>query len=99
MAAVDLNQDGIDDLAIGAPGHGAIDLTYTGSVFVYFGHSGTGLSMEPDVTIYLNKTTTTMTAGTKDRKDTLAGLGFSLRGMDLTGTGYRDLQVGIAKTA
>ncbi|KAF9302490.1 Glycosylphosphatidylinositol specific phospholipase D1 [Mortierella antarctica] len=93
MAVVDLNQDGIDDLAIGAPGHGAIDLTYTGSVFVYFGHSGTGLSMEPDVTIYLNKTTTTMTAGTKDRKDTLAGLGFSLRGMDLTGTGYRDLVI------
>ncbi|KAG0331686.1 Glycosylphosphatidylinositol specific phospholipase D1, partial [Podila horticola] len=89
MAVVDLNQDGIDDLAIGAPGHGAIDLTYTGSVFVYFGHLDTGLSMEPDVTIYLNKTTTT--AGIKSRKDTLAGLGYSLQGMDLTGTGYRDL--------
>ncbi|KAG0068399.1 Glycosylphosphatidylinositol specific phospholipase D1, partial [Podila epicladia] len=93
MAVVDLNQDGIDDLAIGAPGHGANDLTYTGSVFVYFGHSGTGLSMEPDVTIYLNKTTTATTVGTKDRKDTLAGLGFSLQGMDLTGTGHRDLVI------
>ncbi|KAF9213936.1 Glycosylphosphatidylinositol specific phospholipase D1 [Podila verticillata] len=91
MAVVDLNQDGIDDLAIGAPGHGAIDLTYTGSVFVYFGHSGTGLSMTPDVTIYLNKTTAT--AGTKDEKDTLAGLGYKLRGMDLTGSGYQDLVI------
>lgn len=91
MAVVDLNQDGIDDLAIGAPGHGAIDLSYTGSVFVYFGHSGTGLSMTPDVTIYLNKTTAT--AGSKDQKDTLAGLGYKLRGMDLTGTGYQDLVI------
>ncbi|KAF9347341.1 integrin subunit alpha 8 [Mortierella sp. AD094] len=94
LAVVDLNQDGIDDLAIGAPGHGAKDLKYDGSVFVYFGHAGSGLSEKPDLVLYHNRT--------KDEKDkvprginTLAGLGYVLQGLDVTGSGYKDLVIGM----
>ncbi|KAF9167425.1 Glycosylphosphatidylinositol specific phospholipase D1 [Mortierella sp. AD010] len=94
LAVVDLNQDGIDDLAIGAPGHGAKDLKYDGSVFVYFGHAGTGLSEKPDLVLYHNRT--------KDEIDkvprgmnSLAGLGYVLQGLDVTGSGYKDLVIGM----
>ncbi|KAG0360889.1 hypothetical protein BC939DRAFT_444247 [Gamsiella multidivaricata] len=94
LAVVDLNQDGIDDLAIGAPGHGAKDLKYDGSVYVYFGHKGSGLSEKPDLVIRHDRT--------KDAKqkipkgmDTLGGLGYILQGLDLTGSGYVDLVVGM----
>ncbi|KAF9186673.1 Glycosylphosphatidylinositol specific phospholipase D1, partial [Haplosporangium sp. Z 27] len=94
LAVVDLNQDGIDDLAIGAPGHGAKHLKYDGSVFVYFGHAGSGLSEEPDLVLYHDRT--------KDEHDdvpkgmnTLAGLGYVVQGLDLTGSGFKDLVIGM----
>ena len=43
---VDLNRDGIDDLAVGAPTVGMELFYYDGRVHVYFG-SATGLSEQP----------------------------------------------------
>ncbi|KAF9118441.1 Glycosylphosphatidylinositol specific phospholipase D1 [Mortierella sp. 14UC] len=94
LAVVDLNEDGIDDLAIGAPGQGAKDMVYGGSVFVYFGRPGRGLNNTPDVIIYHDRT--------KDRAldipisvAALAGLGYVVEGLDLTGSGFKDLVVGM----
>ena len=94
LAVVDLNEDGIDDLAIGAPGHGAKDMVYGGSVFVYFGRRGQGFNSTPDVIIHHDRT--------KDRAldipqsvGALAGLGYVIEGLDLTGSGFKDLVVGM----
>ena len=46
LAVVDLNRDGIDDLAVGAPTVGFEEFFYDGRVHVYFG-SVSGLSATP----------------------------------------------------
>jgi glycosylphosphatidylinositol phospholipase D len=43
MSVVDLNKDGIDDLAVSAPSFGANEYTYYGKVNVYFGRKNEGL--------------------------------------------------------
>ncbi|KAF9158589.1 Glycosylphosphatidylinositol specific phospholipase D1 [Actinomortierella ambigua] len=44
LATVDLNGDGIDDLAIGAPGEGSHNgLQYSGAIYVFFGRKDIGL--------------------------------------------------------
>ncbi|GJJ71786.1 glycosylphosphatidylinositol phospholipase D [Entomortierella parvispora] len=92
IAVVDLNQDGVDDLAIGAPGVGAEDLRYDGSVFVYFGRAGEGLSEQPDLVLRHD----TLTEGKIPLGiDSLAGLGYVVRGLDLTGSGFKDLVLGL----
>jgi len=92
IAVVDLNQDGIDDLAIGAPGTGAKDLRYDGSVFVYFGRAGKGLSEQPDLVL---KHDTLSEGRIPLGLDSLAGLGYVVRGLDLTGSGFKDLVLGL----
>ncbi|KAI1313394.1 Glycosylphosphatidylinositol specific phospholipase D1 [Mortierella claussenii] len=94
MAVVDMNQDGIDDLAIGAPGHGAKDLKYDGSVFVYFGRRGEGLREQPDLVINHDRAKNRL-LDVPPGMDTLEGLGRVMQGLDLTGSGFKDLVIGM----
>ena len=82
----DINGDGYDDIAIGAPG--AIDIIAgpttvvgAGAVFVYFG-SATGPSTTPDKVL---RATTAITN---------ALFGFSVAGGNVTGDGRNDIIVG-----
>ncbi|KAM4026807.1 phosphatidylinositol-glycan-specific phospholipase D [Anomaloglossus baeobatrachus] len=51
VAVLDFNVDGQPDLAVGAPSVGASQLTYKGSVYVYYGSKETGFPSHPNVTI------------------------------------------------
>jgi hypothetical protein len=79
--ASDLNQDGYDDVLVGAPYYEAtLEDLNEGAIFLYYG-SETGLSVEPDWSA---------TGGAYD-----ARLGFSISGgFDLNGDGYPDLAAG-----
>nr|XP_014353713.1 PREDICTED: phosphatidylinositol-glycan-specific phospholipase D isoform X2 [Latimeria chalumnae] len=80
LAALDFNSDGLMDLAVGAPSVGASDLSYTGSVYVYFGNGTNSLPPQPSVNItclyrYCN-------------------LGWKLLAADMNGDGHDDLVIG-----
>jgi hypothetical protein len=47
LAVVDLNADGVDDVAVGAPTVGQERMYYDGRVYIFFGRRGTGLSTTP----------------------------------------------------
>ena len=79
LAVVDLNLDGRDDLAVGAPTLGSRDLNYYGRVYVYFGTS-TGLSTSAGLII--------------NGDAVYQGLGRVLAGADADGDGKRDLIIG-----
>jgi hypothetical protein len=81
MALVDLNADGVLDLAVSSPTTGAADLELKGKVWVYFGTGGTPLfSSLPDVLIQGDEPYTR--------------LGWTLGSGDVNGNGYHDLLVG-----
>ena len=84
----DLDQDGVNDLAIGAPGaEGG-----TGAVYVYQGvdDPGKGVQQEPSQVIYASK----LTADGLIKKE-FKGFGYSLSGgLDMDLNGYPDLLVG-----
>lgn len=78
----DLNRDGLQDVAVGAPydgpnGHGA--------VYIFMGRKSGGLHTEPDQVIYAEQI----------QGESLRSFGFSLSGgVDLDGNQYPDLLVG-----
>ena len=55
MAIVDLNADGVNDLAVSAPSVGSQALEYFGQVFVYFGNEHAH-KLEPEPSVVINCT-------------------------------------------
>ncbi|XP_021244243.1 phosphatidylinositol-glycan-specific phospholipase D [Numida meleagris] len=80
LAVLDFNEDGVPDLAIGAPSVGSQFLTYKGAVYVYFGTKGRGLASQPNVTITCQYS--------------YCNLGWSLLAADIDGDQNGDLVVG-----
>jgi glycosylphosphatidylinositol phospholipase D len=81
LATVDLNADGLDDLAVSAPTTNARGRDYFGRTYVHFGNANTGaLSAAPDLNIQM--------------VEYQANLGWALSSGDLDKDGYSDLLVG-----
>jgi len=79
VAVVDLNGDGLDDLAVSAPTVGAPDDEFLGKVRVYFG-TGETLAGEAGLTI--------------EAREHRHNLGWRLAGGDVDGDGCDDLLIG-----
>ncbi|NWV61043.1 PHLD phospholipase, partial [Malurus elegans] len=80
LAVLDFNEDGMPDLAIGAPSVGSQSLTYKGAVYIYFGSEGRGFASQPNITITCQYS--------------YCNLGWSLLAADVDGNGNADLVVG-----
>ncbi|KAM6413104.1 phosphatidylinositol-glycan-specific phospholipase D [Pluvialis apricaria] len=80
LAVLDFNEDGVPDLAVGAPSVGSQFLTYKGAVYVYFGTEGRSLASQPNITITCQYS--------------YCNLGWSLLAADVDGDGNADLVVG-----
>ena len=79
LAVVDLNRDGLLDVAVGSPSIGTAHLEYTGRVSVFF-NSPSGLP-----------TTTNISFNGTEKQE---NAGWMLAGGDLDGDGFADLVVG-----
>lgn len=80
LAVLDFNQDGLPDLAVGAPSVGSEKLTYKGAVYIYFGSKQGGLSSSPNITISC--------------QDVYCNLGWTLLATDMNGDSEHDLVIG-----
>ncbi|OMJ24178.1 Phosphatidylinositol-glycan-specific phospholipase D [Smittium culicis] len=95
LLTLDINNDGIDDLVVGAPWVYGMMAKNRGKIFIYFGNKDTGLSSTPDQIIdsenigieFINK-------------HALNGIriGDNLFSGDLNGNGIKDLIVGAPLT-
>ncbi|KAG8520369.1 Phosphatidylinositol-glycan-specific phospholipase D [Galemys pyrenaicus] len=80
LAVLDFNQDGLPDLAVGAPSVGSEELTYKGAVYIYFGSKEGRMSSPPNVTISC--------------QDVYCNLGWTLLAADMNGDSKPDLVIG-----
>ena len=95
LAVVDLNSDGIDDLAVSAPHRNSVDMYYDGAVYVFFGQAGVGLSSEPSISVLVTQTVPPPApGGTYLYLRTV--LGTSLTAAHIDDDGHLDLVVGSA---
>jgi glycosylphosphatidylinositol phospholipase D len=98
MAVVDLNKDGIDDLAISAPTHGGLDLEYNGRVYVYFGSNVTGLHHDPDLIIEPKIKQPYHRPG-QEYMNQFTFFGEKLYAWDVDGDGFKDLVIASPRAA
>nr|XP_056710199.1 phosphatidylinositol-glycan-specific phospholipase D [Euleptes europaea] len=81
VAVLDFNEDGVMDLAVGVPSVGSQELTYRGSVYIFFGSKGRkGFYSLPNITIVC--------------QEIYCNLGWSLLVADIDEDGNNDLLVG-----
>ncbi|XP_025030992.1 phosphatidylinositol-glycan-specific phospholipase D [Python bivittatus] len=77
VAILDFNEDGILDLAVGAPSVGSQELSYGGSVYIFLGNKGGGFCSLPNITIVC--------------QEVYCNLGWSLLTADVDRNGNNDL--------
>lgn len=94
MAVVDLNQDGIDDLAISAPYVGFSQDTLDGKVFIRFGRKDLGLRDEGWDIIINGTISHPQSRYPRYFEDQHAVFGEYLFSSDIDGDGYDDLIIG-----
>ncbi|RGB30501.1 hypothetical protein C1646_711187 [Rhizophagus diaphanus] len=88
LSVVDLNKDGIDDLAVSAPSFGAKKYIYSGKVYVYFGKKNEGLKEnKADLEIYSEQ-------DVLESDWQIEALGQYLSSGDVDGDGFDDLLIG-----
>jgi hypothetical protein len=92
MTVVDLNRDGIDDLAVSAPSSGSLRLEYNGCVFVFFGVRDKGLNQYPDIIIKPKVKQPYHRPG-QTWENRFIVLGEQLHSFDLDGDGFADLLI------
>uniref|UniRef100_A0A8D0GVE1 Phosphatidylinositol-glycan-specific phospholipase D n=1 Tax=Sphenodon punctatus TaxID=8508 RepID=A0A8D0GVE1_SPHPU len=80
VAVLDFNEDGVLDLAVGAPSVGSHHLTYKGSVYVFLGTEGSSFQNSPTITIIC--------------QEIYCNFGWSLLAADIDGDGSNDLVIG-----
>ena len=85
---MDLNKDGIDDLAVSAPSFGANKYIYNGKVYVYFGEKNGGLrENKADLEII-------PTQDVLESEWQIEALGLHMSSGDVDGDGFDDLLIG-----
>ncbi|XP_013399325.1 phosphatidylinositol-glycan-specific phospholipase D isoform X2 [Lingula anatina] len=81
LAVVDLNADGINDLAVSAPSDLTDSLKYSGSVHVYYGPLKVGIVLQDPSANY-------------SCQETYCNFGWTLSGGDVNSDGFADLVIG-----
>src|SRR5262249_30177099 len=96
MTTVDWNEDGVDDVAIGAPFAAAGE----GAVFIFLGQSGTGSKWTPGASATVLSDTQADVIVRPDQSDPFlsgfSSLGFQVDSLDFDGDGNVDLAIAAA---